>query len=144
MRKWLAIFIFSIFAFHSLLKTVVMVDYVVRYDYYANVLCVNKAQKNSCCKGSCQIKKELNWLGLAKDNLNLKEVFQHFFKIKFQDLNVPPDFFVFNPSSNLEPIKYREAPKQGACKGHLDERLRPPSKQAQVSFFTSHSSIHLA
>lgn len=71
MRQWLAILIFCIFAFHSLLKTVVMVDYVVRYDYYANVLCVNKAQKNSCFKGSCQIKKELNGLGLAQDNLNL-------------------------------------------------------------------------
>ena len=135
MRKCLAIFIFSIFAFHSLLKTVVMVDYVVRYDYYANVLCVNKAQKNSCCKGSCQIKKELNWLGLAKDDLNLKEVFQHFFKIKFQDLNVPPDFFVFHSTPDLEPMKYLTLLKQQVCKGHLDKLLRPPSIQAQVTIF---------
>jgi hypothetical protein len=35
------------------------VNYFINQRYYAEVLCVNKAVKNSCCKGKCAMQKEL-------------------------------------------------------------------------------------
>jgi hypothetical protein len=37
----------------------VCIRYALNQDYYATVLCENKAVKNSCCKGQCAVQKEL-------------------------------------------------------------------------------------
>ena len=36
-----------------------MLDYLVRYEYYAKVLCVNKDKPEMKCNGQCHLSKEL-------------------------------------------------------------------------------------
>ena len=55
MKKAIVILIFLMF-----LKPVFPVfEYVVNYDYIANVLCVNKAKPEMKCNGKCHLMKEL-------------------------------------------------------------------------------------
>ncbi len=35
------------------------VGYFINQDYYAEVLCENKEEEDSCCKGKCAMEKEL-------------------------------------------------------------------------------------
>ena len=46
--------LFSIFA-----KLQVCISYIVNQEYYAEVLCENKDEEDSCCKGKCAMEKEL-------------------------------------------------------------------------------------
>jgi hypothetical protein len=46
--------LFSIFA-----KLQVCVGYFINQEYYAEVLCENKEEEDSCCKGKCAMEKEL-------------------------------------------------------------------------------------
>lgn len=46
--------VFSLYA-----KLHVCINYIINQKYYAEVLCVNKEVKNSCCKGKCAMEKEL-------------------------------------------------------------------------------------
>lgn len=48
-------------------KLQVFVSYFVNQSYYAEVLCKNKAVKNSCCKGKCALEKELTDLTANED-----------------------------------------------------------------------------
>jgi hypothetical protein len=48
-------------------KLQVFVNYFVNQTYYAEVLCKNKAVKNSCCKGKCAVEKELTDLAANED-----------------------------------------------------------------------------
>lgn len=49
-----------IFAFFFLFKPILPVlDYLIRYDYYANVLCENKDDVVLQCNGKCHLAKEL-------------------------------------------------------------------------------------
>lgn len=40
-------------------KTLLLVDFFINRDYIANNLCEKKELKNNCCKGYCQLTKQL-------------------------------------------------------------------------------------
>ena len=49
-----------IFALFLLAKPLIpLAKYIVFYDYYVNVLCENKQEPESTCKGTCHLKQEL-------------------------------------------------------------------------------------
>lgn len=52
------ILILSIFA-TSISKSLIVVDFELNRDYFAKELCVKKDIPDNCCKGICQLKKEL-------------------------------------------------------------------------------------
>lgn len=63
MKKIVVIVAFALF-----LKPIIPVlDYIINYDYIANVLCVNKAKPQLQCNGKCHLMKEL-----AKESENEK------------------------------------------------------------------------
>ena len=43
----------------SIIKLGILLDYAAHYDYYAEVLCVNKARTELNCHGACHVKKEV-------------------------------------------------------------------------------------
>ena len=43
----------------SIGKTLLLVDFVINRDYIANKLCEKKELKGNCCKGYCQLTKQL-------------------------------------------------------------------------------------
>lgn len=52
------ILILSIFT-TSISKSLIVVDFELNRDYFAKELCVKKNIPGNCCKGICQLKKEL-------------------------------------------------------------------------------------
>ena len=58
MRLISTIIVFSLL-FSLLAKLQVCVSYFVNQEYYAEVLCENKEEEDSCCKGKCAMEKEL-------------------------------------------------------------------------------------
>ena len=53
--RLLSIILIFAYSLPGILQVCVLGDYVVRQDYYAEVLCVNKDKPGMCCKGKCQI-----------------------------------------------------------------------------------------
>ncbi|MDP3556453.1 MAG: hypothetical protein Q8T03_03700 [Bacteroidota bacterium] len=52
------ILLFSLL-FSLLAKLQVCIGYIINQEYYAEVLCENKEEEDSCCKGKCAMEKEL-------------------------------------------------------------------------------------
>ena len=52
------ILILSIFA-TSISKSLIVIDFELNRDYFAKELCVKKDIPDNCCKGICQLQKEL-------------------------------------------------------------------------------------
>lgn len=46
--------------FQSMSKLVVIINYEIHKDYIAKNLCENRDKPKMCCKGKCQLKKQLN------------------------------------------------------------------------------------
>ncbi len=59
MRILGALFI-SVYCLPALLNLFAFGDYIIRQDYYAEVLCVNKNKPELACNGKCQIKNFTN------------------------------------------------------------------------------------
>ena len=51
-------------------KLHIFANYFINQAYYAEVLCKNKAVKNSCCKGKCAVEKELVDLSSKEEDPN--------------------------------------------------------------------------
>ncbi|MEO6303658.1 MAG: hypothetical protein ABIP51_10865 [Bacteroidia bacterium] len=55
------IFLFSIL-FSLFARLEVCISYLINQEYYAEVLCENKDEEDSCCMGKCAMEKELTKL----------------------------------------------------------------------------------
>ncbi len=60
MKRVLAIVLFVAVLFQSMSKLVVIINYQIHKDYVAKNLCENRDKPKMCCKGKCQLKKQLN------------------------------------------------------------------------------------
>ena len=60
MNKIVAIVLFLGVLFQSMSKLVVIVNYEIHKDYIVKNLCENRDKPKMCCKGKCQLKKQLN------------------------------------------------------------------------------------
>jgi hypothetical protein len=59
MNKLLSIALIFVILLHSLGQSVVLIHYLFNRQYYATVLCENKAKPELHCNGKCQLMKEL-------------------------------------------------------------------------------------
>lgn len=55
MRRLFSIMLLLILVAPTVMNSIALTDYAVKYDYYANVLCENKDQPESHCNGACQL-----------------------------------------------------------------------------------------
>lgn len=84
-----------ILALAFLLKPVFpVVDYVIRYDFIANELCVNKDKSNLECNGKCYLKKGLADAAGQTDKKLPEKQKQTEFELFFMDLPQWQDHFV--------------------------------------------------
>ena len=67
MYKLIASILLLVLLLPATFKTICVVDYVVRYDYYANELCENKDNEEMQCNGACQLNKNLTAVDQNKD-----------------------------------------------------------------------------
>lgn len=74
-----------VFLIHPILP---VVEYVVNYDYIANVLCINKEKEASTCNGKCHLGKEIakDYDNNTKKNKPVKAEFN--FGLFFQGLAI--------------------------------------------------------
>ena len=59
MKRVIAILLLLTVVAPALLKFSSVVNYMVEYDYYVNVLCENKDQPELKCNGTCHLAKEI-------------------------------------------------------------------------------------
>ena len=60
MKRIVAITLLLTVVAPALLKFTSVVNYIVDYDYYVNVLCENKDKPELKCNGTCHLAKEIN------------------------------------------------------------------------------------
>jgi hypothetical protein len=60
MKKIVAIVLFLGVLFQSMSKLIVIVNFEIHRDYIAKNLCENRDKPKMCCKGKCQLRKQLN------------------------------------------------------------------------------------
>lgn len=59
MQKYIAAILLLVLLIPAGIKIIIVADYAVRYDYYTDVLCENKDNKEMNCHGTCQLTKNL-------------------------------------------------------------------------------------
>lgn len=95
--------LFSIFA-----KLQVCISYFVNQEYYAEVLCENKDEEDSCCKGKCAMEKELVSLTEKEDPQSSKNPNSEIKITKIEDAIIthfkfhPPNTYLFTWILNFE------------------------------------------
>ncbi len=60
MKQLIAIVLFLGVLFQSMSKLVVIINFNIHRDYIAKNLCENRDKPKMCCKGKCQLRKQLN------------------------------------------------------------------------------------
>lgn len=68
MTRLFSLILLLVFASTSILKLGVVVRYMSQFDYYSNVLCVNKEVPESTCHGQCQLNKEISAIDEPNSN----------------------------------------------------------------------------
>ena len=60
MKQRVFAFTFIVLYMIAMIRPIVpVVDYIVRYDYYAEVLCINKDKPEMQCNGTCHLAKQV-------------------------------------------------------------------------------------
>ena len=101
----------------------VCIRYAMNQSYYSEVLCENKAVKNSCCKGKCAVQKELSDLG-KKETPQPGRSNPAALKISKAEEAIPARFIFFSCTSLLSVIQTPFVAGNGT--EHPSVLLRPP------------------
>ena len=56
----IAILLVSSFLFQNISKLIIVVNFQINREFIAKNLCVNRNKPKSCCKGKCELKKQLD------------------------------------------------------------------------------------
>jgi hypothetical protein len=59
MKQLVAIVLVFTFCFQNIGKLLVLINFAVNREYIAKNLCVNREKSDNCCKGKCELKKDL-------------------------------------------------------------------------------------
>lgn len=124
MKKLIAAILLTIVLAPSGIKLAIVLDYAARYEYYANVLCVNKQKKEMHCKGACQVKKNL----AAVDKTSKETpILPSLLKEKTELICIGTDFI--NPAIFIAPIEKSadQFLKEKYSAHHLTVPTPPPS-----------------
>jgi hypothetical protein len=89
MKPKLAKALLFIFCFAELGNVLPILEYKMNYEYISQVLCINKSQLSSSCKGKCYLNKQLK-----KSQESQKKVFIDFNE-RVLIVNRTPAFFNF-------------------------------------------------
>lgn len=82
MKKTLPVLLLGVYLLAFLQPIVPLCSYLINYDYYANVLCVNRSQPQLKCNGKCHLAKEISAStsdpeAAIKNEIQLPSVFPH-------------------------------------------------------------------
>jgi hypothetical protein len=58
-NKTISVFFVFVFCYSGMRPTFPLFNYVINYDYIAEVLCINKEKEILQCNGTCQLTKEI-------------------------------------------------------------------------------------
>jgi hypothetical protein len=86
-----AVILLFLFTSPILMRFGVLCNYCIQYKHYTKVLCINKDQPDSNCKGKCQLSKDLKELDQVPKKPKLPNIFNEEIEI----------FFVFEIGNNL-------------------------------------------
>ncbi len=90
------ILILAIFA-TSISKSLIVADFELNRDYFAKELCIKKDIPDNCCKGSCQLQKELK----QDDSSDNSVPAQNILKFELTGISEPIDSALYyNPICN--------------------------------------------
>lgn len=117
------IFIFALL-FSLFAKLEVCISYLINQKYYAEVLCENKEEEDSCCMGKCAMTKELNNLAEKEEEQPTKTP-NSTFKITKAEEAVVKSFKFYSPNLFLYLIETAFEAKLN--KGELTSLFKPPT-----------------
>ncbi len=60
LKNIIAIFLLLVLSMHLFIKPIIFFSWKINQDYIAKNLCEKRTEKNNCCKGKCQLQKQLN------------------------------------------------------------------------------------
>ncbi|MBK9636745.1 MAG: hypothetical protein IPO63_02620 [Bacteroidetes bacterium] len=108
-----------VFLIGSISRSILLLDYELRQDYFASVLCEKKEVPNNTCKGGCHLNKELK----AQDEQERKQGSDS--QVKFEMNSLAPSVAVLAIVENY--VDFRFLPYKS--KGYLTVLFidfRPP------------------
>ena len=117
------IFLFSIL-FSLFARLEVCISYFINQQYYAEVLCENKDEEDSCCMGKCAMEKELTNLAEKEDEQPVKTPNSNL-KIQKAEEAVVKTIRFFSPSIFLSNINTSIEAKLKT--GEKSVLLKPPT-----------------
>ena len=109
--------------FSILAKLHVCISYVINQEYYAEVLCENKDEEDSCCKGKCAMEKELVSLTEKEETQSTKNQNSEIKITKVEDAIVKT-FKFYSPNAILSIINTTFEAK--LKKGETTVLFKPP------------------
>ncbi len=125
MPRVFGILLFFLFAYFGVMKTYILIHYVVNYSYYTNVLCENKDKPQMACRGKCKLNKELigaKQHALQKQDHDLNKLVQ----LEFPDYVLPTEStFIFFFASNKDGPTHRLS-SYPLLTGFFSSLYRPP------------------
>lgn len=108
-------------------KLLIYANYISNKNYYAQELCVNKDEPESCCEGKCELKKELD--AMDSQSGDAATTGNHEKDSKIQKYEKAEEFFtgtgevIFNSG---EGVNIYTVCSYTTCKGFLLKVLLPP------------------
>ena len=123
MKRLLAIILFLVISFNSIVSIGLVSHYFLNQDYYANVLCENKSNKSLKCNGKCHLKKELAAIETPKNTTETPKSVS----MKFESLtyllfgeNIPKIY-----TNQLQEITFNHV-TENIISRETDSLFRPP------------------
>ncbi|MDI9340495.1 MAG: hypothetical protein QM534_07980 [Sediminibacterium sp.] len=109
-------------------KLLIYANYVSNKAYYAQELCVNKDEPESCCEGKCELKKELDAIdSQSGDNVNTEGSTQKETKVqkfeKAEELFTGVQVFHLNTGQEITIVTLYQ---QTTSNGFLTKLVWPP------------------
>lgn len=125
MPRVFGFFLFFLFAYFGMMKTYILIHYVVNYSYYTNVLCENKDKPQMACRGKCKLNRELS--GVEQQTEQKQDhALNKLVQLEFTDYVLPTERnFIFYAEIILEAPSHRLS----SCPllpGFFSSLYRPP------------------
>ncbi len=100
LNRFLALTMMVVFLMGSITKSLLFLDYELRQDYFASVLCEKKEVPNNTCQGGCHLNKELK----AQDEQERKQGSDS--QVKFEMYSLAPPVVVLSVVENYIDFRF--------------------------------------
>ena len=129
-KRYLSIALLFCFLTPLFLKVGILINYLVQYKYYVEVLCENKNKPELKCNGKCHLAKELKTV----DEVPLKPELPQRFKDNSEDIFLIHDFSNYISSEltyNINIYSNYNPPFLSFC--FKEKIFQPPEPIGQIS-----------